>query len=126
MERFDKETFIELWEDESKASKVALWNLYARECQEDDEIYYNDEDFFNTFFSSPIEAVRACYFGDYTFSHEFVWFNGYGNLDSADRIDDMPIDLENLCGWLEDNTDALEGNFADALVDDEEEEEDEE
>lgn len=50
----------------------------------DDQIFSNDEDFFNTFFENRVlEAVRAVAYGDYNYSHDWVHFNGYGNLEST-------------------------------------------
>lgn len=50
----------------------------------DNEIFSNDEDFFNTFFDNRVlEAVRAISYGDYNYSHDWVHFNGYGNLEST-------------------------------------------
>lgn len=75
-------------------------NIHNEFCQEnnlgDDEIFNNDEDFFNTFFDGKvIEAVRAVSFGEYNYSDEYVKFNGYGNLESfnspADHIDTPQI-----------------------------------
>lgn len=46
----------------------------------------NDDDFFNTYFgNNTIEAVRATQFGDYKYSDNYVKFNAYGNLDSANQ-----------------------------------------
>lgn len=83
------------------------YNDFLREnnCS-DDEIYYNDEDFFNTFFSSPLEAVRATYYGDYNYNDSFVKFNGYGNLDSADYLDDLMVLKEDYWeSYIEENID---------------------
>lgn len=45
--------------------------------------YENDEDFFNTFFSdNPMDVARATFYGDYNFMHDYVTFNGYGNLET--------------------------------------------
>ena len=50
------------------------------------EYWNNDEDFFNTFFyNNPSEAVRSAYYGDYSYCDNYVKFNGYGNLESADE-----------------------------------------
>jgi hypothetical protein len=62
---------------------VNAHNTYARENSSDDEIYSNDEDFFNTFFEGKTnEAVRAVCYGEYRYTDEYVMFNGYGNLES--------------------------------------------
>jgi hypothetical protein len=50
----------------------------------DNEIYSNDEEFFNVFFGDRvIEAVRAVAYGDYSYGHDWVMFNGYANLEST-------------------------------------------
>ena len=50
------------------------------------EYWDNDEEFFNTFFrNDPMEAVRASYYGDYNYCDDYVKFNGYGNLESANE-----------------------------------------
>mgnify|MGYP001370473205 CR=1 FL=1 len=46
------------------------------------DFYENDEEFFNTFFVNPHDAIRAVMFGDYNYNDEYVRFDGYGNLDS--------------------------------------------
>lgn len=47
------------------------------------DIWENDDEFFNTFFSGkPMEVARAVQFGDYNYNDEYVTFNGYGNLVS--------------------------------------------
>lgn len=60
-------------------------NIHNTYCQEnnlsDDEIYSNDEEFFNLYFDNKVlEAVRAVSFGEYKYNDEFIKFNGYGNL----------------------------------------------
>lgn len=64
-----------------------LVNIHNEFCQStnnnDDEIYTNDEDFFNTFFDGKvIEAVRAASYGEYNYSNDYVMFDGYANLQS--------------------------------------------
>lgn len=47
---------------------------------------YNDEEFFNIYFENkPDEAVRAVCYGNYKYTEEFVVFNAYGNLVSANE-----------------------------------------
>lgn len=77
-------------------------------------VYENDEEFFETFFNNkPMEAVRAAQYGDYKFNHEYVTFDGYGNLQSyswfdyntrlKDRIDEIIYEyrkIKDVCNWL--------------------------
>ena len=55
-----------------------------------DEIsyYYNDDDFFAmTFGTNVLDAVRAVCYGDYNYSDDYVRFNAYGNLESANMYE---------------------------------------
>jgi hypothetical protein len=66
---------------------VNVHNEYCQNCNySDNEIFSNDEDFFNTFFDGKVmEAVRAISFGEYQYNHDYVMFNGYANLESFDN-----------------------------------------
>lgn len=68
---------------------IALNNAYCREINDtDSEIFNNDDEFFDMFFEGkPNEAVRAAHFGDYNWSHEYVRFNGHGNLESLNYFE---------------------------------------
>lgn len=47
----------------------------------------NDEDFFDTFFTSPIEVARAVCYGKYNYMDEYVHLDVYGNLESCNEFD---------------------------------------
>ena len=51
------------------------------------ECYDNDEYTINELFSSPAEALRSAYFGDYDYNKPYFKFNGYGNIESLDEYD---------------------------------------
>ena len=92
--------------------KIQLHNEYCQSINNcDNEIYENDDEFFEIFFTKPLEAIRATHFGDYNYSHDYVMFNGYGNLDSfnghsvdefisvvdiAQRILEVPSDFNSI------------------------------
>lgn len=95
--------FNEAWEACSLEDKVAIHNIYAQEECADDIVYENDESFFDDNFGSPLEAVRATYYGDYTFTDDYVWFNGCGNLDSGSYEEEMPFDLSGLQSYFIDH-----------------------
>ena len=84
--------------DEIKDEEIDLdeydnW-LYESEYGGGDYVIYdNDEDFFNTYFSTPLDAVRASFYGDYNYNDNYVRFNGNGNLDSSNYADDL-MDLK--------------------------------
>lgn len=73
----------------------------AQEYLEDVVIYENDEEFFNTFFNSPMDAVRAAVYGEYNFMDKYVTFNGYGNLKSSNYISDLVNECDVLDAILE-------------------------
>ena len=57
-----------------------------------DEInyYYNDDDFFAMAFGTNVlDAVRAVCYGDYNYSDDYVRFDAYGNLESANLYEIM-------------------------------------
>lgn len=79
-----KEAISEYVDSLDNDELVELHNEYCRDCNyPDDEIYSNDENFFNEFFGNNVlKAVRAVSYGEYNYSHTYVKFNGYANLDS--------------------------------------------
>lgn len=75
----------------SQSELVDLNNAYCDACNmHDSYIYRNDEDFFSTFYPNANDGLRvaqAVFYGDYNYSHDYVTFNGYGNLQSYSYID---------------------------------------
>ena len=118
----NEETLLEV------VSELNSWNG----CLENLDFWENDEEFFNTFFDNPMEAIRATYYGDYNYNDEYVKFNGYGNIDSyseyerieeiKDNIDDI---VDNLieCYYNIYINEELENLILELLEEDEEEEE---
>ena len=109
-------------------SELNCWN----NCLENLDFWENDEEFFNTFFDNPMEAIRATYYGDYNYNDEYVKFNDYGNIDSyteyerieeiKDNIDDI---VDNLieCYYNIYINEELESLLLELLEEEEEEEE---
>jgi hypothetical protein len=82
---------------------VNVWNEYAREHDRDNEIYSNEEDFFNTYFEGRLmEAIRAISFGEYNYSDSFIRFNGYANLETFNDPENY-IYIEGLAQAILDN-----------------------
>lgn len=128
------EIFTECWEECELSTKVQIHNEYILETENmDDEIFENDEDFFNTFFEGkPFEAVRSCFFGHYEYSDTYVWFNGYANLDTGDYEDQLPLrDADELAEYYIENYANIEhltefAEFVEACENGDDEDEDEE
>ena len=127
------ELFVEGYENCELSSKIEIHNIYIRETNGGCgyEIESNDEDFFNTFFEGkPMEAVRASYYGDFRYNDDWVWFNTYGNLESGDNEEEIPLcDAEEMAEWYIDNYEELDhikemGDFCDACEEGEYDEDD--
>jgi hypothetical protein len=86
---------------------VELNNDYCRSASyHDDEVHANDEDFFATYFDNDVMgAVRAVSYGSYNYTHTYVKFNGYGNLESFSyfRADDLCENVETMAEYIADN-----------------------
>ena len=111
--------FMECYEDCDLRSKITIHNTYERENGYDYEkvIESNDEDFFNLFFEGkPMEAVRASFYGKYHYYDDWVWFNAYGNLESGDYEEQLPLrDAEEMAEWYINNY--YETNYFEEMVD---------
>lgn len=102
-------------------SLVSTWNEYTREHDQDHEIYYNDEDFFQTFFDGRLmEAIRAISFGEYRYQDGYIHFDGYANLETTNSPEDW-IDISELAEAILNNPQ----DFYDIELEDEGEGEDE-
>ena len=65
-----------------------------------EQIYFNDEDFFQMF-SNGYEVAKAIFYGNYNYPHAFVKINDFGELESADFVE-LLIDIDDLAYILED------------------------
>jgi hypothetical protein len=86
---------------------IQLNNVYCQSISSNDEVYENDEDFFNTFFENKVnEALRAAHFGTFNWSDKYVKFNDYCNLESFDYFE-----LKDLCELPEVIAEYVHENF---------------
>lgn len=88
--------------EEIEDDLIGCWNEYCSYTNPDNEIFNFDEEFFNIFFSNPMEAARAASFGDLNWSDDYIYFNGYGNLESTKDLEDI-IDKSELIDWMMEN-----------------------
>ena len=90
------ELFKECWNERCTLSdKIQIHNVYVGMMGwDEDEIFQNDDDFFDTNFSKSADAVRSCYLGKYKYGDKYVWFNVYRNLESGSFESDMPFNDE--------------------------------
>ncbi|WNO29748.1 hypothetical protein [Bacillus phage SDFMU_Pbc] len=115
-------------EDELRqaVSEVNSWNGDLEEFIWMD----NDEEFFETHFEGrPSEAVRAVCFGDFNYNDDYVQFDGYGNLVTANEytiIREMKDDIHTIAKAVIEHSHHL--NLSDelaAIIEQDEEDEDE-
>lgn len=97
-----KDKIIEYIDTLSDNEKAYLWNQYCSDVgYSDDAIEYFEEDTINEFFQSPYDALRAAFFGEVSFNHDYFKLNGYGNIvtgypdDFADWEDVASYAIEN-------------------------------
>ena len=109
-------------------SELNSWNG----CLDNLDFWENDEEFFNTFFDNPMEAIRATYYGNYNYNDDYVKFNGYGNIDSYseyERIEEIKDNIDDIVENLIESyyniyiNEELENLILELLEEDEEEEE---
>ena len=117
------EVFEEKFKELSISERLTIFNIYCCEHGDsDNEIHSFDEDFFNTYFSNPMEAARATFFGKIdSWSDEYIKFNAYGNLESMNEYDVLE-EIDNYLEEIFDNPDTWE-DYIDDEEDDEEEDE---
>lgn len=98
---------IDIINDMNEADLIQLNNEYCEAINDNDgQIYDNDEHFFATYFGNDtIGAVRAVSYGSYNYSHNYVKFNGYGNLESFSYFtaDDLCENVETMAEYIADN-----------------------
>lgn len=116
------------WDDLSDDEKIAKFNEWAYDNDADRVVYENDESTMRELFESPLDAVRAAYYGSYDYPDEYMVFNGYGNLDSYanayDVVHSHLIDLiDDVIAWMVSNEDF--GAYEDEVNGDDDEDEDE-
>ena len=106
--------------------KIALHNSYCDAAgYEDDRIYsmYELDELLEG--RTPTDILSMGFYGDFRPQHDFFWFNGYGNLESADYIADMPIFAIDIANYILSKEDSLDNDEIKEILDAEEEEDDE-
>lgn len=112
-------------EQMDSAEIVAIWNEYCSAGGDMDNYIYH-MDVFDEIMSGmkPWEIARACYYGgNFCPAHNYFWFNGYGNLESADTIwggnnDESPVYIPEISAYIVDEEDALYNDEIQEILDD--------
>ena len=116
-----EKAIIEAIEEMSSEEQMEAHNQYCENANYmDDQIFYNDEEFFEMFFNGrTTELIRAMEYGDHRISDKFVKFNGYANLES---FNDVVLEIDINC-IAEDILETDAANYYSIELEEEEEEE---
>lgn len=99
-------------------SFIAIYKNFKEDLEEyyDDITYQNEipflydildfsdpEEFFKEYFESPYDAVLSVQYGDVHWSDNYIYFNGYGNLETLYEIPYDDYKNEIIAQWLQEN-----------------------
>ena len=99
---------------------VELHNAYCDAAgYEEDRIYSMDELDELLEGRTPTDILSRGFYGDFRPQHDFFWFNGYGNLKSADYITDMPIFAIDIANYILSEEDSLDNDEIQEILDEE-------
>ena len=125
------EKIMEVLNDLDAASLVRMWDDFCEaDSRMDDYIYLMEE--FDEIMSgqSPWEVARACFYGhEFCPAHDYFWYNGYGNLESADYPayeDHCPICNEEIANYIINHDEDFDNDDIREILDQAQEEEEEE
>lgn len=102
MEEKRFEWFKERFNELSSSEKINLYNDYCDNNNNDSRFYSFDEEFFDIFFTSSFDAARATYYGNISWSDEYIRFDNIGNLESLSEyqiISEAEDNLEYIYEW---------------------------
>ena len=89
-----------------ESDKIELWNEYQNDICGDSQIYDFDEYTLKDLLmgKDPIEIIRMTFFGKINnWLDQYIWLNGYGNLESAWNIDNTPFYADDMAEWFDEN-----------------------
>lgn len=69
----------------------------------DSEFYEFNEETINEIFSSPYDALRACFFGEVCFNDDLFTFNGYGNIVTMNELPFSDYGYSIIKQWISEN-----------------------
>ena len=103
-----REKLIDFINGMGTEEKIALHNTYcdAANCM-DNCIYsmYELDEILEG--RTPTDILLRGFYGDFNPTHEFFWFNGNGNLESADYTSGTPIYVEDIADYILSAEDSL-------------------
>ena len=101
---------------------IALHNNYCEAAgYEDDRVYSTDELDELLEGMTPTDILLRGFYGDFNPRHAFFWFNGYGNLESADYMAGTPICAGDIADYILSEEDSLGNDEIQEILDGEDE-----
>ena len=113
-----REKLVDYINDMKTEEIVELHNSYCEAAgYEDDRIYsmYELDELLEG--RTPTDILSMGFYGDFRPHHDFFWFNGYGNLKSADFITDMPIFAIDIANYILSEEDSLGNDEIQEILD---------
>lgn len=117
-----KQELVDYINDMSDDEIVELHNSYcdAAGCM-DDRIYSMWELDELLEGRTPTDILCRGFHGDFNPHHEYFWFNGYGNLESADYTAALPIYPTDIADYILSEKDGLGNDEIQEILDEEDE-----
>ena len=100
--------------------KIALHNAYCDAAgYEDDRIYsmWDLDEILDG--RTPFDILSRSFHGDFNPHHSFFWFNGYGNLKSADYLSGTPVCAYDTADYILLSEDSLGNDEIQEILDEE-------
>lgn len=116
-EKVDKGKIKERLNSLQDHDKLTLWNDWCSEHAPDDELFYNNAEFYDTYIPHSADLVDKIHDGEYKTQDEYVFFDEYGLISTCPYIDseNSPFDIDTLSERIYDNQE-LFGEFINDLI----------
>ena len=89
--------------DQDYETLKQLWNEYASETGDGEQIFDGVEDLAFVYNFEGAQLARMVFFGKLESWSDNVFINGYGNVESCRSVESSPISVLELAEWLEDS-----------------------
>ena len=101
---------------------IELHNSYCEAAGYEDDRIYSMWDLDEILEGrTPTDILSMGFYGSFNPQHDFFWFNGYGNLESADHMTDMPIFAIDIANYILSEEDSLGNDEIQEILDEEDE-----
>lgn len=100
-----KEKIQAVIDDMSDEDLIEIHNKYCKEVDWlEDYVYPMSEFDSQMWYKTPIEIAFAIRYGSFNPRHQYFCFNGYGNLESFDKMSDFNrLDTSEIAEYIDEN-----------------------